>query len=112
VALMLIYRMFTTVLSWMVLWARSDDTKEIEILVLRHQLAVLQRRIARPRMRWTDRAVIVALARLLPPRRRLGLLITPATIMRWHRKLVANRWTNQHSQPGRPCGCREPCHGR
>jgi putative transposase len=97
-----IYRMFATLLSWMLLRARSDTAKEIEILVLRHQLAVLQRRTPRPRMRWCDRAVIAALARLLPPRRRLGLLATPATIMRWHRQLVANRWTNQHARPGRP----------
>ena len=91
VTLTLIYRMFTTLLNWTLLRARSDATKEIEILVLRHQLAVLQRRTARPRMRWSDRAVIAALARLLPPRRRLGLLITPATILRRHRQLVANR---------------------
>ena len=94
--------MFTTLRNWTLLRARSDATKEIEILVLRHQLAVLQRRTARPRMNWSDRAVIAALARLLPPRRRLGLPITPATIMRWHRQLVANRWTSQHARPGRP----------
>jgi putative transposase len=52
-------------------------------------------------MRWTDRAVIAALARLLPARRRLGLLITPATILRWHRKLLTRRWTSQHARPGR-----------
>jgi hypothetical protein len=61
---------------------RSDTTKEVEILVLRHQLAVLQRRTSRPRMDWTDRAVIATLARLLPARRRLGLLVTPSTILR------------------------------
>ena len=99
---MLIYRMFTKLLSWMVLRARSDTTKEIEILVLRHQLAVLQRRTPRPRMSWTDRAVIAALTRLLPARRRLGLLVTPATILRWHRQLVTNRWTIPHARPGRP----------
>lgn len=60
-ALTLIYRMFTTLLRWMQLCTRSDATKEIEILVLRHQLAVLQRRTARPRMCWDDRAVITAL---------------------------------------------------
>jgi len=86
----------------MVLRIRSDPAKEIEILVLRHQLAVLQRRTPRPRLRWTDRAVIAALTRLLPPRHRLGLLITPATILRRHRQLVANRWTTQHVPPGRP----------
>jgi putative transposase len=63
---------------------------------------VLQRRTPRPRLRWTDRAVIAALARLLPSRRRLGLLVTPSTILRWHRQLTTRRWTTQHAQPGRP----------
>jgi hypothetical protein len=70
VAVKLIYQTFATLLSWMVLHARSDTAKEIEILVLRHQLAVLQRRTPRPRISWNDRAVIAALARLLPARRR------------------------------------------
>ena len=83
--LKLIYQMFAKLLSWTVLHARSDTANEIEILVLRHQLAVLQRRTPRPRISWTDRAVIAALARLLPARRRRGFLITPATILRWHR---------------------------
>src|SRR6185436_16519627 len=77
-------------------------TKEIEIQVLRHQLAVLQRRTPRPRMSWTDRAVIAALIRLLPVRRRLGLLVTPATVLRWHRQLITRRWTTQPTRPGRP----------
>lgn len=73
----------------MVLRARSDTTNEIEILVLRHQLAVLRRRTPRPQMSWTARALIAALTRVLPVRRRLGLLVTPSTILRWHRQLVA-----------------------
>jgi hypothetical protein len=87
-ALQLIYVTFAKLLAWMVLRTRSDTTKEIEILVLRHQLAVLQRRTPRPRMSWTDRAVIAALTRLLPARRRLGLLITvhdPALAPTTHR---------------------------
>jgi putative transposase len=101
-ALRLIYQMFTKLLGWIVLRTRSDTTKDIEILVLRHQLAVLQRRTPRPRMTWTDRALIAALTRLLPARRRLGLLVTPATILRWHRQLTARRWTTQPTRPGRP----------
>jgi hypothetical protein len=69
VALKLIYQMFAKLLSWMVLHARSDNANEIEILVLRHQLAVLQRRTPRPRIAWSDRALIAVLARLLPARR-------------------------------------------
>jgi len=76
VALMLIYRMFTKLLSWMALCARSEISKEIEILVLRHQRAVLQRRTPGPRLQWIDRAVITALARMLPARHRLGMLVT------------------------------------
>ena len=94
-ALRLIYLMFSKLLSWIVLRTRSDATKEIEILVLRHQLAVLRRRTPRPRMSWTDRTVIAALTRLLPVRRRLGLLVTPTAILRWHRQLIARRWTTQ-----------------
>jgi putative transposase len=91
VAVKLIYQMFAKLLSWAVLHARSDTANEIEILVLRHQLAVLQRRTPRPRISWTDRAVIAALTRLLPARRRHGLLITPAMILRSHRHLVQRR---------------------
>jgi hypothetical protein len=68
VALRLIYQMFAKLLGWIVLRTRSDTTKDVEILVLRHQLAVLQRRMPRRRMSWTDRALIAALTRLLPTR--------------------------------------------
>src|SRR5690349_17672369 len=98
----LIYQMLVKLLSWIVLRARSDTTKEIEILVLRHQLAVLQRRSPRPRISWSDRAVIAALARLLPTRRRRGFLVTPATILRWHHQLIRRRWTSPNARAGRP----------
>src|SRR5690242_7616598 len=91
--------MFAKLLSCVVLCVRSDTANEIEILVLRHQLAMLQRRTPRPRLNWSDRAVIAALARLLPTRRRHGFLITPATILRWHSQLVRRR---PHTRPGRP----------
>ena len=98
----MIYLLSSKLLSWMVLRTRSDTAKEIEILVLRHQLVVLQRRTPRPRIGWFDRALIAVLTRLLPARRRLGMLVTPATIMRWHRRLVASRWTTTPARPGRP----------
>ena len=94
-ALRLIYQMFSKLLSWIVLRTHCNTAKEIEILVLRHQLAVLQRRTPRQRLNWTDRAVIAALIRLLPVHRRIGMLVAPATILRWHRQLVARRWTTQ-----------------
>ncbi|HEY6425071.1 MAG TPA: helix-turn-helix domain-containing protein [Pseudonocardiaceae bacterium] len=101
-ALRLIYLMFSKLLSWMVLRTRSDTTKEIEILVLRHQLAVLKRRTPRPRTSWADRALVAALTRLLPTRRRVGLLVTPSTILRWHHRLGARRWTTNPTRTGRP----------
>jgi putative transposase len=102
VALQLIYLVFSKLLSWMVLRTRSDTTKDIEILVLRHQLVVLQRCSPRPRIGWPDRALIAALTRLLPTHRRLGMLVTPTTILRWHRRLITRRWTIQPARSGRP----------
>ena len=97
-----IYLMFSKLVAWLALRARSNTAKEIEILVLRHQLAVLRRGARRPRLSWADRAVIAALTRLLPTPRRLGLLVTPSTIVRWHRQLVARRWATEPVRPGRP----------
>jgi putative transposase len=102
VALQLIYLVFSKLMSWMVLRTRPDTTKDIEILVLRHQLVVLQRRSPRPRITWPDRALLTALTRLLPTRRRLGLLVTPATVLRWHHRLVTRHWTTQPTRSGRP----------
>jgi hypothetical protein len=105
----LIYQTFSKLLSRLLLRARSDTNKEIEILVLRHQLAVLQRRSPRRRMSWTERALIAALTRLLPASRRLCLFVAPATVLRWHRQLVTRRWTTSASPPGRasiPSGLR------
>lgn len=89
-------------MGWIVLLTRSTADKDVGIVVVRHQLAVLRRQTPRPRMSWADRAMIAALVRRLPRHRRIGLLVTPATILRWHRRLVAHRWTTSHGPPGRP----------
>jgi hypothetical protein len=92
------------------LLARSEAAKDAEILVLRHQLAVLQRQVGRPRLTWADRVMMAALALRLPPARRVGMLVTPATILRWHRRLVARRWTaascRRAGRPPIPAGVR------
>jgi len=90
VTLGLAYLMLARVLSWLALLARSDAAKDVEILVLRHEVAVLRRTNARPALTWLDRAVLSALSRLLPPLRRMRL-VSPRTLLRWHAQLVARR---------------------
>jgi hypothetical protein len=84
--------------------APVDDAKEreAEILVLRHQLTVLKRANPRPRMRRWDRMLIAVLSRMIPRDRWSGFIVTPATILRWHRELVAWKWTFRHKKTGRP----------
>ena len=82
---------------------RSEREKEIEILLLRHQLRVLERQVARPALTPGDRALLAAFSRVLPRRAwQRSSFVTPATLLRWHRELVARRWTYPHRRPGRP----------
>jgi transposase InsO family protein len=94
--------MFLWLISWVALLPRSDASKDAEILVLRHQLAVLRRQVSRPRPSWADRAVISALARILSTTRRRQLFVTSGTLLRWHADLVKRRWTFTRRRPGRP----------
>jgi transposase InsO family protein len=96
------YVMFRQVLQLMAQGMRGERAKDVEILVLRHQIAVLRRQVRRLDLEPTDRAVLAALSRLLPRQHWATFFVTPATLLRWHRDLLARRWTYPHARPGRP----------
>jgi putative transposase len=97
-----LYWALRRLLELLVLCGRGDRAKDVEILVLRHELHVLRRQIGRPRLVAADRALLAALNSALPRARRRSFLVEPATLLRWHRELVRRRWTYSGRRPGRP----------
>jgi putative transposase len=97
-AYLAVRNLFTLV--WLL--ARPRRSKELEILVLRHELAMLRRQARQPKLTRADRALLAALSRSLPREAWAGFPVKPATLLRWHRQLVARRWTYKHRAPGRP----------
>jgi transposase InsO family protein len=102
VAISCFYWLFWHLIGLAVLRCRSEAANEVEILVLRHELAVLRRQVTRPSCRPADRVFLAALVRMLPRNRWGSVFVQPETVRRWHRSLIARRWTYPHRRPGRP----------
>jgi putative transposase len=101
VTMRILHLMFIRLAGWLALLARSSVSKDAELLVLRQEVAVLRRQHPKPRLDWADRAVLAALSRLLPRPLRMSRLVTPDTLLRWHRRRVRWHWTYPYGG-GRP----------
>jgi putative transposase len=108
VSLRLLYLIFSQLLSWLTLLPRASSSKDIELLVLRHEVAVLRRTNSKPRLDWADRAVFAATIQRLPAVLRGPRLVTPATVLRWHRRLVTKKWTYPNRSGRPPLNRRSP----
>ena len=97
-----LYLIVCRMLALLLLLARGDRSKELELLVLRHELSILRRQAGRPRYEPRDRLVLAALSRVAPRGSWRAFPVRPETLLRWHRRLVAHRWTYPHRRPGRP----------
>jgi hypothetical protein len=102
-AVRLLYLIVIRVLGWLVLLGRGQALKDAEIMVLRHEVAVVRRQVTRPKPDWADRAILAAVVGFLPTTLRAQRLVTPATLLAWHRRLVARSWTYPH-RPGTRAG--------
>jgi len=94
-----VYRVACRLFALVLLLARSDRSKELELLVLRHELSILRRQTRRPQLSESDRLLLAALSRVLPRRSWQAFLLRPETLLRWHRRIVARRWTYPHRRP-------------